>query len=52
MGTSQELLSQAPRAWGAYFDRVNGDFLFSSWAQDAPNHMYVDQGFSPPPVVD
>ena len=49
--TRREFLSQFPRPWGAYFDRNSGDFLFMSWGADV-GHVFVVQGFSPPPGVD
>ena len=47
----REFLSYFPRPWGPYFDRVSGDFLFISWVAEV-SHVFVVQGFLPPPAVD
>jgi hypothetical protein len=49
--TRREFFSRFPRPWGAYFEPVTGDYLFLSWGTGA-DHVYVVQGFVPPPVVE
>ncbi len=47
--TQREFFSSFPRPWGAYFDRVSGDFLFLTWGGQYAGQIYLVQGFAPPP---
>ncbi len=49
--TRREFFVRFPRPWGAYFEPVTGDYLFLSWGTGA-DHVYVVQGFVPPPEID
>jgi hypothetical protein len=49
--TRREFFTKFPRPWGAYFEPVTGDYLFLSWGTGA-DHVYVVQGFVPPPEID
>jgi hypothetical protein len=48
--TRREFFSKFPRPWGAYFEPVTGDYLFLSWGTGA-DHVYVVEGFVPPPII-
>src|SRR5688572_22350453 len=48
--TRREFFSRFPRPWGAYFEPVTGDYLFLSWGT-GNDHVYVVQGFVPPPPL-
>jgi hypothetical protein len=50
-GTRREFFRRFPRPWGAYFEPVTGDYLFLSWGT-FDDHVYVVQGFVPPPPLD
>lgn len=47
----REFFTRFPRPWGAYFEPVTGDYLFLSWGT-GEDHVYIVQGFVPPPVID
>lgn len=49
--TRREFFTKFPRPWGAYFEPVTGDYLFLSWGT-GQDHVYLVQGFVPPPDVD
>jgi hypothetical protein len=49
--TRREFFTRFPRPWGAYFEPVTGDYLFLSWGTGS-DHVYIVQGFAPPPVID
>jgi hypothetical protein len=49
--TRREFFARFPRPWGAYFEPVTGDYLFLSWGT-GEDHVYLVQGFVPPPIVD
>jgi hypothetical protein len=51
VGTRREFFSSFPRPWGAYFEPVTGDYLFLSWGT-GQDHVYVVQGFVPPPPIE
>ena len=50
VATRREFFKKFPRPWGAYFEPVTGDYLFLSWGA-GDDHVYVVQGFVPPPVI-
>jgi hypothetical protein len=50
VATRREFFSKFPRPWGAYFEPVTGDYLFLSWGT-GNDHVYVVQGFVPPPPI-
>ncbi|MCD6498762.1 MAG: hypothetical protein J7M25_10760 [Deltaproteobacteria bacterium] len=47
--TRQDFFTTFPKPWGAYFDKVSGDFLFLTWGGEYAGQVYVVQGFVPPP---
>lgn len=49
--TRREFFTRFPRPWGAYFEPVTGDYLFLSWGT-GEDHVYLVQGFVPPPIID
>jgi hypothetical protein len=51
VASRREFFSSFPRPWGAYFEPVTGDYLFLSWGT-GQDHVYVVQGFVPPPPVE
>ncbi len=51
VATRREFFTRFPRPWGAYFEPVTGDYFFLSWGT-GEDHVYVVQGFEPPPPVD
>ena len=48
--TRREFFSKFPRPWGAYFEPVTGDYMFLSWGS-GDDHLYIVQGFVPPPPI-
>ncbi len=48
--TRKEFMTQFPRPWGAYFEPKTGDYLFLSWGTGS-DHLYIVQGFVPPPII-
>ncbi len=50
IATRREFFSKFPRPWGAYFEPVTGDYLFLSWGT-GDDHVYIVQGFVPPPPI-
>jgi hypothetical protein len=50
IATRREFFSKFPRPWGAYFEPVTGDYLFLSWGTGS-DHVYIVQGFVPPPPI-
>ena len=48
--TRREFFQKFPRPWGAYFEPVTGDYLFLSWGT-GDDHLYIVQGFVPPPPL-
>lgn len=51
VATRREFLSKFPRPWGAYFEPMTGDYLFLSWGTGT-DHVFIVQGFVPPPPID
>ncbi len=47
--TRVEFFTAFPRPWGAYFDRISGDYLFLTWGAGPPDEVYVVRGFAVPP---
>jgi hypothetical protein len=48
--TRVEFFTAFPKPWGAYFDRVSGDYLFLTWgAANPPDRVFVVRGFAVPP---
>lgn len=45
-----EFFTAFPKPWGAYFDRVSGDYLFLTWGAGPPDEVYVVRGFAVPPA--
>jgi hypothetical protein len=50
IATRKEFMSKFPRPWGAYFEPLTGDYLFLSWGTGS-DHLYIVQGFKPPPII-
>lgn len=48
--TRREFFAKFPRPWGAYFEPVTGDYMFLSWGS-GDDHLYIVQGFVPPPPI-
>jgi hypothetical protein len=48
VATRKPFFTKFPKPWGAYFDRVTGDFLFLTWTA-VPDRVFSVQGFSKPP---
>ncbi len=38
------------RPWGSYFEPETGDYMFLQW-ENNPDHIYIVQGFVPPPPI-
>ncbi len=51
VGTRREFMIKFPRPWGAYFEPLTGDYLFLSWGT-GDDHVYIVQGFEPPPLIE
>ena len=47
--TQRDFFTSFPKPWGAYFDKVSGDFFFLTWGGQYAGQVYVVQGFAPPP---
>lgn len=50
VATRREFFTSFPRPWAAYFEPVTGDYFFLSWGT-SEDHVYVVQGFVPPPPI-
>jgi hypothetical protein len=50
VSTRREFFQKFPHPWGAYFEPVKGDYLFLSWGT-GDDHLYIVQGFVPPPPL-
>ncbi len=38
------------KPWGSYFEPETGDYMFLQW-ENMPDHIYIVQGFVPPPPI-
>ena len=38
------------KPWGSYFEPETGDYMFLQW-EAQPDHIYIVQGFVPPPPI-
>ena len=38
------------KPWGSYFEPETGDYIFLQW-ENQPDHVYIVQGFVPPPPL-
>src|SRR5688572_30727064 len=50
VASRREFFLRFPRPWGAYFEPVTGDYMFLSWGS-GDDHLYIVQGFVPPPPL-